>query len=167
MTDSIVIQADYADFVFKRGLKSARVSFDIPIEQGAWFIEKFGAPDPANPVKVAIARLNIGPQLQANAEQSSAAVPNSDAAKAEEKPHRPLKDLPAPQQAALMCEKGEFGDFLKSRGHHHKFTVERLYAELHIASRSELSGESKRGEWLALMADFDRWRTSQRYGGVR
>lgn len=51
---------DYVDCRFLPGLKLARISIEIPIEQANAFLSAFGAPDKASPVKVGIARLNEG-----------------------------------------------------------------------------------------------------------
>lgn len=51
---------DYVDCRFLPGLKLARISIEIPIEEANAFLSAFGAPDKASPVKVGIARLNEG-----------------------------------------------------------------------------------------------------------
>lgn len=52
---------DYVDCRFLPGLKLARISIEIPIEEANAFLSAFGAPDKASPVKVAIARLVDAP----------------------------------------------------------------------------------------------------------
>jgi hypothetical protein len=54
-----VMQGVYVDCKFMPGLKSARISIDLPIEHSNEFLRMFGAPDRANPVAVAIARLDV------------------------------------------------------------------------------------------------------------
>lgn len=60
MSKPAVISGVYVDCKFMPGLKSARIAIDIPIEHSNEFLRMFGAPDRANPVAVAIARLDVG-----------------------------------------------------------------------------------------------------------
>ena len=59
MNKPAVISGVYVDCKFMPGLKSARIAIDIPIEHSNEFLRMFGAPDRANPVAVAIARLDV------------------------------------------------------------------------------------------------------------
>jgi hypothetical protein len=60
MDKAAVMRGVYVDCKFMPGLKSARISIDLPIEHSNEFLRMFGAPDRANPVAVAIARLDVG-----------------------------------------------------------------------------------------------------------
>ena len=70
MTDKAIFEGCYSDMKFMRGYKVARISVDIPLEYASKFIEAFGAPDGVNPVRVAIARLQIGPDAAADRDTS-------------------------------------------------------------------------------------------------
>jgi hypothetical protein len=54
-----VMQGVYVDCKFMAGFKVARISIDIPIEHSNEFLRLFGAPDRANPVHVAVARMDV------------------------------------------------------------------------------------------------------------
>lgn len=112
--DKAVIQGCYVDLKFLPGLKSARVYIDIPIEHSNTFLKMFDAPDRANPVPVAIARL-----ATSTAEQSSSPARGEahDGQSVQvggltstqtDKPRTPFKDLPRSQQAALKLRDPEF-----------------------------------------------------------
>jgi hypothetical protein len=60
MDKPAVISGVYVDCKFMAGFKVARISIDIPIEHSNEFLRMFGAPDRANPVHVAVARLQEG-----------------------------------------------------------------------------------------------------------
>lgn len=61
MSKPAVMKGTYVDLRFMPGLKCARLSIDIPIEQSNEFLTMFGAPDRANPVWCAVARLQAAP----------------------------------------------------------------------------------------------------------
>lgn len=94
MSKAAVMQGVYVDCKFMPGLKSARISIDLPIEHSNEFLRMFGAPDRANPVHVAVARLQEG---------AGAPVP--------EKPVEPEaveKSKPKRSSlAAVMCKENE------------------------------------------------------------
>lgn len=186
MTDSIVIEADYADFVFKRGLKSARISFDIPIEKGAWFIEKFGAPDPGNPVKVAIARLQIGPDTKPASATSPdiSGPPHTEAPQGQGKEPRPFSTLPRSQQAGIRCGDTDFHGFLfykypllwdgQTKGPPDGVTLlvkdvaERVVESIcDTDSLKNLNAPPYAENWDRLLREYGQWSTEKRYGDLR
>lgn len=95
----------YVDAKFMRGLKVMRVSVDIPIEHSNDFLRAFGAPDGADPVPVAIARLVTPP-----AEPLTA--PKRGEAQDEDKPRTPFRELKRSAQAAMKCQEPSFHDWL-------------------------------------------------------
>ena len=60
MDKAAVMRGVYVDCKFMPGLKSARISIDLPIEHSNEFLRMFGAPDRASPVAVAIALSPFG-----------------------------------------------------------------------------------------------------------
>lgn len=76
MSKPAVMKGTYADIRFMSGHKVARVSIDIPIEYSNEFLAMFGAPDRANPVWCAVARL-----AEPNAGEESGDVGKSETPK--------------------------------------------------------------------------------------
>ena len=166
MTDAAIFAGDYMDLRFMRGLKSARLYIDIPIEHADAFLKAFGAPDGANPAKVAVAKLNpealtrredIGPETG-----DSPLIERQADGKAPESRRTPFRDLPRSQQAAIKCEGDmDFRYWLTAR----MVPVATLSAEvadrylkerLQITSKKELdSNTQKAAMWDALLTDFD------------
>ena len=86
---------DYCDLKFVKTRKVAQITIEIPIEQAAAFVASFGAPDPAQGVPVAIARLNAQQVQEPPAKERKA-----------------WADLPCSQQAAIRCGETAFWRFL-------------------------------------------------------
>lgn len=120
---------DYVDLKFMPGLKMSRISIDIPIEDSNVFLEAFKAPDRVNPVKVAIARLDVEALMRREE--------NSGVAQLVE--HRPVKSAaegssPSPratdrtyslsQVAAMKCQDEAFGIWMASK---YSATFDRYY----------------------------------------
>lgn len=110
MSKAAVMQGVYVDCKFMPGLKSARIAIDIPIEHSNEFLRMFGAPDRANPVAVAIARLDVG-ALNAPPVPEKAVEP----AKVEKAETKRFCDLPRSQQAALKLRDGSFVSWIRHR----------------------------------------------------
>jgi len=104
MTKPAVTRGTYVDLRFMPGLKVARVSIDIPIEQSNEFLSMFGAPDRSNPVWVAVARLQEnGPDAVVTPVLTpSAAVEGQD---------RPSK-FTRSNLAGVKCKEPAFQDWL-------------------------------------------------------
>lgn len=90
MTDQpAAFKGTFHDMKFVKGRKQAQIIVEIPIEHAAAVVAAFGAPNPENPVWIALARLDVQP------------------AKEEPKP----KNREA-QKAAILCEDRRFQAFL-------------------------------------------------------
>src|SRR6476646_5225398 len=86
--------------------KTVRLSIDVPAELGAKVIEMFGWATMANPVPVAIAKLN--PSVQApQPEPAITAKPNGKKA---------WHELSPAQQAGIHCNDRFFWQFLREKG---------------------------------------------------
>jgi len=143
MTDRpAIFEADFVDLAFKPGLKVARVSFDLPIEYAASFLQAFGAPDRVSPVKCAIARLMDK-------------APTEAAPKEQDKPRRHLKEMPLSQQCALMCSDPRFIEWLGCETEAEATEV--IKSKLRIQSRRELDGHSfdAATSWKAIHTSFE------------
>lgn len=55
----LAAKGDYCGLKFVQGRKVAQVIIEIPIEHANAFVNAFGTPDSANPVKVALARMMV------------------------------------------------------------------------------------------------------------
>lgn len=124
-----VIEGCYVDLKFMPGLKSSRISIDIPIEYSNEFLKMFDAPDRANPVRVAIARLTttVAEPLPA---------PEGAATHEVEKARTPFSKLCRSKQAALKCDDPEFQKWIGAESAEHvKFII---YAICDIQSRAAL-----------------------------
>lgn len=82
--------------------RCVRLEIHVPVEQASLVMAAFGWPTAADPVPVAIARLN--PEKAAS-EPASA-----------EKPRQKWESLPLPQQAAMRCSEVPFRRFLREKG---------------------------------------------------
>lgn len=129
--------------------KVVRLHIECPIERANEILAALGGyPDPANPQWIGIAPLKGEPRQQG--------------ATVTEHPKRKLIDLPAPQQAALTCQREAFWRYLADE-HHHLCPSESEAGEFvrrfcKVKSRSELSGnEQARQRWNLLLSGFEAW----------
>ena len=165
----------YVDAKFMRGLKVMRISLDIPIEKSNEFLTAFGAPNAADPVPCAIARLDPEKALtrhengsvsdaKALAADADAAAPHADQAKTD-KPRTPFRDLPRSQQAAIKLQDGQFRywmlqtfggiNFPQGEDDTEAFDAA-LKKKLGISSKKELDTSPEKGEAFdRLLASFD------------
>lgn len=150
MTDQpAAFKGTFHDMKFVKGRKQAQIIVEIPIEHAAAVVAAFGAPNPENPVWIALARLDIQP------------------AKEEPKP----KNREA-QKAAILCDDVRFQSFLWSEFEIEKCDVraartddDNEYAKgaaadfirdyCGVDSRKELTADNV--NWRALQARFDVW----------
>lgn len=169
LTTRAVIQGNYSDLKFVRTRKVVQVVIEIPIEHAADFVQKFGAPDPSAETWVAVARLDPD-QAQQTAEPAAAppATP--------EREPRKFADLPLPQQAALMCDRADFQEFMEEFWSIQVHQLGEMEADdtadavrmfCGITSRAELAtNELAARWWKELLVKFESWRTQQRYGDM-
>jgi hypothetical protein len=165
MSANAVIQGNYSDLKFVRTRKVVQVVIEIPIEHAADFVQKFGAPDPSAETWVAVARLDL------DRAQKTAETPV-----ATEREPRKFADLPLPQQAALMCDRADFQEFMEEfwSVQVHQLgkpeaddTADAVRKFCGITSRAELAtNELAARGWKELLVKFESWRTQQRYGDM-
>jgi hypothetical protein len=133
------------------GRKVVRLHIECNIEEADAILNALGGyPDPANPAHVAVARLNI-PVAQARAAGSK------------QPDKRKLTELPAPQQAALTCQREAFWRYIREQNKSAKCISEED-AAYHVRtfckvdSRSELAtNEVARQRWNLLLSGFQAW----------
>ena len=158
MSKPAVISGVYVDCKFMPGLKSARIAIDIPIEHSNEFLRMFGAPDRANPVAVAIARLDVG-ALNAPSVPEKAVEP---APIVDPKRKRSIRDYSRSQQAGMLCDGNtDFRLWLTDN----KIAVTTLTSlladsvlktKLGISSKRELDENPEKGEeWDRMLTSFE------------
>jgi len=170
--------ASYVDAKFMRGLKVMRISLDIPIEKSNEFLTAFGAPNAADPVPCAIARLNPekaltrhenGPVTRGPEAEPAPAVeaecPHADKGKGSDKPRTYTRS----QIAALKLQDEGFQIWLAETypqiwdrhyidgGHMSPEAADLTLKEaLGISSKRELDTSPEKGEAFdKLLTDFD------------
>lgn len=144
----------YSDLRFIKSRKVAQVVIEMPIEDANRFLSAFGAPDPANEVWCAIARLNNAPETDDTDEPEKPPV--------SEGPRRQWNTLPATTRAAMLCDDTSFLVFLKVK------TKEEAAAKLRshcgVASRSAFNtDETARMKFEMVERDFKRWREEKHF----
>ena len=130
--------------------KCVRLEIHVPAEQAGTVMAAFGWPTMAEPVPVALARLN--PSAFAPADQA--------------KERTPFTDLPFAQQAAMRCNEPGFWSFIRERGNTCLSAQDAArYVRLHcnVQSRKDILPETSAGARLAaLEADFYAWQRGRR-----
>jgi hypothetical protein len=159
MSNLAAIQAQLVDIRNVGSLKSLKLTLHVPEEHALKAIEAFGWPTGANPVPVALARLKDGVEASAPREEQKPASPGCVAPPA----RRPFDSLPLPQQAAMICDRGDFRAFLNEEFNYACETAddaaEAVRERCNIASRSELGRNKKAAErFIELREQYQAWR---------
>jgi hypothetical protein len=139
MTDGIIFQGDYVDCKFLRTRRVAQIIIEIPLERGAEFVAAFGAPNPAQGVPVALARLESAPPKQ------------------EPPARKSWNDFSYSQQAAIRCEDPDFQAFMETKMPGGMDTPSRVRHYCNITSRAELDdcdNKVSRACWNFLDKEF-------------
>lgn len=145
MTDqAAAFKGTFHDMKFVKGRKQAQIIVEIPIEHAAAVVAAFGAPNPENPVWIALARLDIQP------------------AKEEPKP----KNREA-QKAGMLCDDPRFQAFVWEQipsvehlqTYHEadrKENAENYIREFcGVTSRKDLTPDNE--SWKHLQAEYELW----------
>ena len=149
MSDAAAIMASLVDVRNIAAHKCVRLEIHVPVEQASLVMAAFGWPTAADPVPVAIARLN--PQKAA-----------SEPAKAE-KPRQKWESLPLSQQAAIRCAEAAFWRFLAET---HSLSVVASSEEAAdyvriicgVKSRADIGKtEASAKAWRDLDGEFQYW----------
>ncbi len=153
MTDApAAITAQLVDVRNVAAHKSVRLELHVPAEQAGLVMAAFGWPTMADPVPVALARLQP--------------IAKPDAAPATAKERTPFSELPYAQQAAMRCSDGAFNRFIADC--HHDWLGDSNAAEsvrhhCGVQSRSEIIiGTPPGDKWAALDAEFFAWSRGMR-----
>jgi hypothetical protein len=145
MSAPAAIQAQLVDVRNVSSHKCVRLEIHVPAEQAGLVMAAFGWPTMADPVPVALARLDL----------TASAKPEAS------KERRPFSELPYAQQAAMRCQEPAFLRFIEER--HHDFLGAdspaqsiRDYCGVH--SRADIVKGTPAGDkWAALDAEFYAW----------
>jgi hypothetical protein len=140
--------------------KCVRLSIDVPAELAAQVFAAFGWPTMADPVPVAIARLNpsAGSSNGRTSDFDSENAGSSPAPATKER--RKWDELPPAQQAAIRCGEPEFRRFLVETGlaHDNEDPAETIRRTCDVESRAELNrSHEARGVWHQIEDDFFLW----------
>jgi len=143
MTGARIIAGDFADIRTVKTRSTVQMIIEVPIEEGETIIKMFGFPQPANPVRVAVARLN---------------------AEAKVIEHKQWADLPLSQQAGIRCGEARFWKFLRDEGGSSVDSTEAAatYVRLicGVNTRAEfVSNKAAAQKWRDLDARFQAWRS--------
>lgn len=156
MTAPAAITAQLVDVRNVAAHKSVRLELHVPAEQAGLVMAAFGWPTMADPVPVALARLQTSPEPIAKPEA--------------QKERRPFSELPYSQQAALRCGELDFTKFLhETRVGQHSDPLKAYDAASMVRrfcqtqSRSEIIKGTPAGDkWEALEAEYYAWQRGMR-----
>lgn len=155
MTDQpAAFKGTFHDMKFVKGRKQAQVIVEVPIEHAAAVVAAFGAPNPENPVWIALARLDVQPAKEEKATNREA------------------------QRAGMLAGDHSFWAFLSAKKdvwinqdqdkyHTDAYDVNAIKENTEISaqyirefsgveSRADLSPDNK--AWNALLAEFEKWK---------
>jgi hypothetical protein len=148
MSKPAAISASLVDVRNIAAHKCVRLEIHVPVEQASLVMAAFGWPTAADPVPVAIARLDLS--------KPSGAAPIEP-----EKVRTPFRDLPPAQQAAMRCNEPEFWKFIDGVNSDHAANI--LRRKLGIESRSQLNTNPlAAARWAALDTEYFAWQRGAR-----
>ena len=167
MTKQAAIAAQLVDVRNVNTHKCVRMTIDVPAEQAIMVVEAFGWPTQANPVPVAIARLDPSKNKQLGGNPpSEPADPDKFAARQDRpvKPRKPVaSDKRLAQQAGILCSNNAFqafmfeNEFAVAQNEESVAAGVRLYCG-GITSRAEIvPGTAPAERWIDLRGRFDAW----------
>lgn len=142
MSKPAAIQASYADLRLVKSRKVLQLVFEVPLEKSNDALAVLGGmPDPSAEVWVAVARL-----------QPVAIAPAT-------KPKRTFDEMPAAEQAGMMCQDARFQTYLQER---HKVLGGDFAGFVRswcgVDSRAEIKPNTKAlHRWQFLMTDYQGW----------
>ena len=168
MTTPRAFSGEYSDLKFIKTRSVVQMHVEFPIEEGAEIVKLFGAPLPGKPVRVAIARLNLKPELEVVPDNSSQER-SVDKNGAGEK--RDWSSLSPAQQAGIRCNEPAFHLFLRDQGDSQCDSAEKAAEYVRFAtgvrSRSDI-GQSNEAiqKWNELEAKYQAWRIAPAVGAA-
>ena len=148
MSNAIAISGSLVDAKNIAVHKSVRLSIDIPAEQAADVIKAFGWPTMANPVPVAVARLAENRPVPA------------------EKERRRFDEMPAAQQAGLLCNEPAFRRFLAETGGETQIAMydldmaaDAVRERCEVHSRADIDKQPlARARWEQIVSEYQAWK---------
>jgi hypothetical protein len=156
MSAPAAIQAQLVDVRNVSSHKCVRLEIHVPAEQAGLVMAAFGWPTMADPVPVALARLDL--KATANPEAT--------------KERRTFTELPYAQQAAMRCQEPDFQRFMMATGRRLTITLGKPDAEevadsvrelCGVLSRKELDTHPSAGErWREIEAEYWAWQRGRR-----
>lgn len=150
MSKPAALQGSYADLKTVKTRSVVQMIIEFPIERGADVVAMFGFPQPGQEVPVAVARLNVAPQIEH-------ATPAAEKKK--------WSELPPAQQAAIRCGEVAFRRFLAETGGYPGVAVldadmaaDEVRERCRVRSRSDIRpGTDAAVAWAALDSQFQNW----------
>jgi hypothetical protein len=159
-----------------------KLTLHIPMESALAAIDAFGWPTGAQPVDVAVAALDVHEEGE-RAEATNPNVDNTQPSRLENRREQPAgderraspaapplqprkestrswNDVPASQQAGMLCKKEVFWKFLERYTKGYKVSTSDQAADVvrmqcGVQSRGELHPDHR--EWRELLADYEQW----------
>ena len=140
MPELATFKGDYCDLRFVKSRQVCQIVIEIPIEQGAEFVARFGTPLPGKNVPVALARID-------------------------ENAVKEKKGGKLCQRAAILCGEPAFWKFLDEKttsglGHNEDYSTHYLRGYCGVSSRRELDHNDEAGrKFFDLVAQYEVWKT--------
>lgn len=144
MTKHAALPGTFADLKTVKTRSVVQMIIEFPIERGADVVAMFGFPQPGQEVPVAVARLNVAPQIEHAAPAGK----------------RAWHELPPSQQAAIRCDDENFIRFLEKRAGPEAASDAAEYVRGHcgVTSRANIkAGTPAAHQWFRLDGDYQRW----------
>lgn len=165
MSKPAAISAQLVDMRNVGTHKSLKLTLHVPEEQALAAIEAFGWPTGANPVPVALARLNTESATEASLLAAAPTVAPRGAAGSDAAPRtpRPFNSLPLPQQAALLCRDPIFKAFCREelglKEYGDDGPAEVIRAHTGVESRRQLRPDNMPGiKFINLRERYLKWK---------
>lgn len=141
--------------------KCVRLSIDVPAELGAQIVKAFGWPTMAEPVHVAVARLNVGTVVGPHKDEQSIKFP---------KQSKRFEDMPYATQAALTCQEPRFHAYLREERFYECDSEDEAANFVRefclVGSRSEIKPDNPKAasRWQFLISAYQGWKAAERAG---
>jgi hypothetical protein len=141
--DLSVIKATFYDWRPIKGRKQLQLIFEVPLEQTNEVLRMLGAPMPDKETWVAIALLDMAPDLYPNGKFKTE--------------RKAFCDLPYSQQAGIKSDDPKFIDFLVAPEMASEGAAEAIRKYCGVDSRSKIIKGTRAGNlWLQLMREYER-----------
>ncbi len=148
MTERAAFQGDFADFKLVKTRSVVQLILEFAIEEGPELVRAFGLPQPGSPIKLAVARLAVAPQIEAAANQPY------------QNGKRAWADLTPTQQSAIRCNELPLQRFLSEVGdadvQDAKKAADYVRFACGVSSRAELAYKNA-NLWRDLEARYQAW----------